>query len=207
MSGLITCQLWRPCWAPLIALSRAIGPRWEGAPPHLAVESAERVAVQLSAFPPIQRFAFQIGLLFLEWGAPIGGWGLRPLSWLSAEEAERRLERMAASRLAPIRLLLMGCKVLVSLHSYSDPRVEARLGFQRQRWRTGRLAFRNQLLVEGDRNSEPEPAQPEPLLDALPHRIGPMDYLSWDAEQLLKAAAALDGDDSSDAGHYVEESR
>ena len=188
MSGLPQDRLWRLCWSPLVAVSHAMGPRWPGMPSDLAEESAKRLAVQLSLFPPLQRFGFQLGLLFLEWGAPLGAWGVRPLSQLSPEAAERRLQRMLHSRFPPVRLLLTGCKILISLHSYSDPRVEAALGFRRTEWRRTRLELRNELLKASTSESPP---LPNALTDVLPEAPPEEHYLDWDAAQLVAEAARL----------------
>lgn len=143
----------------LVALIEAIGPQ-DPVAAASAGRVADRIANLIGHFPGRLRRGIVIGIWFLEWGAPLMGWGLRPLSALSPEARARRLKKILRSRLRPVRLLFNSIKVMICLGVYSEPSVEALMGVDRRSWRAARRAFRDRLLAaqaEADWPPTPSP--------------------------------------------------
>lgn len=173
----------------LRSLSRAI------APVELGIRGLEErvlndIERQLRHFPRLHRWGFIVGLCFVEWGAPLGGWGLLPLSLLKRDQATARLYKLLHSRVTPVRLFANGARVLVSLSAYGHPKVEEHFSFERLRWRAQRRATREALL-ERDQLSltihdevigaQHLPPTPETLYTPLDE--GQVPLLGWNAHQ------------------------
>ena len=130
----------------LLSMSRAIAPVELGVK-NLDEEIVNHIEHQLRRFPRIHRFGFLLGLQFVEWCAPLGGWGVIPLSFLSREQATRRLYKLLHSQCTPVRLLLNGLRVLICLSAYGNAEVEEYFGVERRRWRSQRIKTRQALLA------------------------------------------------------------
>jgi hypothetical protein len=120
-------------------------------------------------------------LYAMEFGGPVLLTGIKPLSWHDREEVYRRLVRIGDHPVAPLRMIPLLWKIMVSFSAYSRPDVEAFLGLERRRWRDTRKAFRD-ALVQID-EGRAAPATPDPLI--ADDVIGADDYLRFDAESLL----------------------
>ena len=184
----------------LRAAARAIGPRPPLAPLGLDEHVCADIERQLKAFPTWYRVGFRLGLMFLELGGPLGGWGLLPFSLLSRERAGERVMALLHSRLAPVRLFAQGLKVLVCLSAYGHEEVEASLGAPRRAWRRDRAELRDALISL----SEPRRAQeaqgealspPEPLAD--PAWLEEGRYLSF-GERPHQPSAPLSSSEGGD---------
>lgn len=129
----------------LLSITRAI------APVEIGVEALDQHVVshieqQIRCFPSLHRFGFILGLTFIEWGGIIGLWGLVPFSFLSREQATKRLYQLLHSRFTPARHLSNGIRVLVCLSAYGHAEVEQWFGFERRQWRKQRIQTRKLLL-------------------------------------------------------------
>jgi len=123
-------------------------------------------------------------LLFLEFGGPITLTGLIPFSFLSADDAERRLHRLMHHRIPVVRNIPKLLIIVCSLWAYSRPDVERRLGAARRPWRQRRKAFRAQLLsIDEDRSL---PAVPEALEGT--ELTTPQDYLYFGEDRAERQA-------------------
>lgn len=161
------------------ALVEGVAPEPEG-PAHteewrqMVTSVTDRCERLVGFFPWHLRRGLVLGVWFLQWGAPIMGWGIRPLTMLPPEARHRRLEQMVGSRLRPIRLLFTSLRVMTSLGVYSEPSVEARMGVDRRGWRRARQAFRARLLAaDAERASLP----PTPLPLGTEGVVDPERYL------------------------------
>lgn len=173
----------------LRALSRAIGPaelKIKGLDEHVI----HHLEMQLRHFPWPQRYGLIIGMQFIEWAGPLGGWGLLPYSMLTREQATKRLYRLLESRLTPVRLLVNGLRVLICLAAYSHAQVEKEFGFDRRAWRAQRVHARNALLSR-DHLREGQ-AFTQPLVGNLPPLPAPLytpddeqehTLLAWDTHE------------------------
>ena len=182
----------------LRSVVRAIGPLEIGIE-DLEENVIDQLEAQLRRFPRLHRFGFLIGLTFLEWGAPLGLWGLRPFSLLSREAATQRLYRLLKSRFKPISHLVNGLRVLVCLSAYGRTDVEQWFGFERRRWRTQRVQTRAQLLrvspetIEHDHYARQQvfngasnlPPTPEALYLSADQIHAPL--LSWEAHHRVES--------------------
>ena len=137
----------------MLSLSRAIGPMEigvEGLDEHVV----NHIETQLRSFPWLHRWGLLIGITFIEWGGPLGAWGLVPFSLLSRKQATNRLYLLMKSRFTPARLLVNGLRVLISLSAYSHGGVEQWFGFDRRRWRHQRVKTRASLLARDQLTSD-----------------------------------------------------
>ncbi|MFN3201805.1 MAG: hypothetical protein ACE366_25600 [Bradymonadia bacterium] len=153
------------------ALVEAVGPPGMSATEVTSV--VRRLEDLIGHFPWYMRRGLVLGIWLLQWGGPLMGWRLRPLSALSPEARVRRLRKVLYSRLRPIRLLFTSLKVLISLGVYSEASIEARMGVDRRGWRLARKKFREALL-QADVGRQLPPT-PEPL--GTEH-VSPEGYLS-----------------------------
>ena len=176
----------------LLSMSRAIAPIEIGVK-HLDEEVVHHIEHQLRRFPVLHRVGFIMGLFFVEWAAPLGGWGVTPLSLLSRERATRRLYKLLHSRFTPVRLFVNGARVLICLAAYGDPRVEAYFGFHRRAWRSQRIKTRRALLnrdgiADGSEDRVVDythiPPTPETLYSPSDQERVPL--LSWDAHERVR---------------------
>ena len=189
----------------LRAAAKAISPS-EPKIPQLDQYVIEQIEQQLKVFSFWHRFGFLLGLTFLEWGGPIGAWGVLPFSLLSREKATQRLEAMMHSRLSGVRLFAHGLKVLVCLSVYGHAEVEAHFGFNRRHWRKNRLAFRDALVSYSDQR----PTPPTPTSLAESQWISTEEYLAWDALDQLKSSPFepshyIDGSESTSTDKIEDE--
>lgn len=166
----------------LRSAARAIGPSDKLAPVGLDEHVVRELELQLGAFPRWHRLGFRVGLVFLELGAALGGWGVLPFSALSRARAGARLELMMHSALPPVRLFCHSLKMLICLSAYGHPEVEARLGFPRRRWREGRVKLHDQLVAISEARGWPA----TPARSADQSVIEEADYLQEDAAERVK---------------------
>ena len=178
----------------LRATVRAVGPRPPLAPAGIEEHALADIERQLRRFPLWHRVGIIAGLAFIEWGGPLGAWGLVPFSLLSAEGAAARYEALMHSAFPPARLLTHSLKALICLSVYGHARVEEGLGFERRRWRRQRLATREALTahISARALTGAEPPTPAALTPA--DLISGAAYLAWEAHEriaLTSANAAL----------------
>ena len=165
----------------LRAAVRAVGPSAPLAPTGVEEHALADIERQLRRFPLWHRLGLIAGLAFLEWGGPLGAWGLTPFSLLRPARAAERYEALMHSSFPPARLLTHSLKALICLSVYGHARVEEGLGFERRRWRRQRLATRELLAAEAARRPRPPtPAQLTPL-----EILSGAAYISWEAHELL----------------------
>jgi hypothetical protein len=175
----------------LLSVSRAIGPV------EIGIEALDDFVVkqiesQIRCFPRLHRVGFCVGLVFIELGGWIGGWGIVPFSWLKRDRATRRLYRLLHSRFTPVRLLANGLRVLVCLSAYGHSEVEQWYGFERRAWRDQRLKTRDALLASQHLDVDSDwhaltllgdvPPTPNPLYGLENESQHPL--LSWESHQL-----------------------
>lgn len=153
----------------------AMVPRWPEFTGDLVEPVLESFEDQVRAFPPALQAGLLAALFALEFGSPLAGGGLKPLSRCDRETVTRRLERIADNRLPQVRQLVLLFKILISMAAYSRPEVEAFLGYRRREWRDARKRFRANLLQQDPNDL---PATPAPL-GAV---ISPADYLAFQQE-------------------------
>jgi hypothetical protein len=176
----------------LRAAVRAVGPRPPLAPIGIEEHALADIERQMRRFPLWHRLGIVAGLAFIEWGGPIGGWGLSPFSLLSPSAAAARYEALMHSAFPPARLLTHSLKALICLSVYGHARVEEGLGFERRRWRRQRLATREALTAHLSARALTAPEPPPPAALTPADLISGAAYLAWDAhERLARTGAAL----------------
>ena len=179
----------------LLSMSRAIAPV-ELDIKNLDEDIVNHIEHQLRRFPSAHRFGFLLGLHFVEWAAPLGGWGVIPLSFLSREQATRRLYKLLQSNFTPVRLFLNGARALICLSAYGHAQVEEYFGVDRRQWRSQRVKTRRALLardgIQDDRSGVSDyrvidyselPPVPETLY--TPSDEEQVSLLSWSAHSLI----------------------
>lgn len=174
----------------LLSISHAIAPSEIGID-TLDDHVVKQIESQVRCFPTFHRLGFCLGLVFIEWGGWLGGWGLIPFSWLPRERATRRLYRLLHSRFTPARLLANGLRVLVCLSAYGHSEVEQWFGFERRAWRDQRIKTRNRLLKTEQYSPDSDwktltdhnelPPIPHPLYTSSDDAKSTL--LSWEAHQ------------------------
>ncbi len=141
----------------------AMVPRW----PEFDVDMTEDVLSQVEDTIRGYPIGIQLGVLAMLYGVEFGGpvtlSGVRPFSWLSREEAEERLAKVADHKIPQVRLMPMLLKLMVGFAAYSRPDVEEFLGAPRRAWRRDRQAFREDLVRIDDLEPSPSPSVPSPL--------------------------------------------
>lgn len=182
----------------LKAAARAIGP--SGPPEGLDEHVLEELEAQLRAFPFWHRLGFRVGLVFLELGAPLGAWGLRPFSLLSRSKAGERFEAMMHSHAPGVRLFCHSLKVLVCLSVYGHPEVEARFGAPRRAWRASRVALHDALVMISEPKGYPAP----PERSAHPQWLSEEAYLDEDAHLKLNLKLQASSIESAQADSSEE---
>ena len=175
----------------LLSMSRAIAPIEIGVK-HLDEEIVNHIECQLRRFPSAHRLGFLMGLQFIEWAAPLGGWGLVPLSFLSRERATQRLYKLLHSHFTPVRLFMNGARVLICLSAYGNAQVEEHFGFKRRQWRSQRIKTRQALLARDQLLDSTHqrivdyseiPPVPETLYSPRDNDVVPL--ISWDAHERI----------------------
>jgi hypothetical protein len=174
------------------AVVESMVPHW----PDFEVDMTDEVLAQVEAtvrgYPPGIQLGVLAMLYGLEFGGPLTMTGFTPFSWLSRDEAEERLAKVAGHRVAQIRMMPMLLKIMVSFAAYSRPDVEAFLGVRRRAWRKDRQAFRRMLVAIDDHGGGPK--VPEPLGgDPV---VSPESYLEFAearAASVHEAAASAEG--------------
>lgn len=164
------------------AVVDAMVPRWDDFDVELTDDVLEVVEATVRGYPTGVQAGVLAMLYAMEFGGPVLLTGIKPLSWHEREEVYRKLNRIGDHPVAPLRMIPLLFKIMVSFSAYSRPDVEAYLGLERRRWRTARKAFRD-ALVQIDSRREAAPATPDPLI--ADDVIGAGDYLRFDAESLL----------------------
>ena len=198
----------------LRSVVRAIGPIEIGIE-GLDESVVDQLEVQLRRFPRIHRLGFVLGLSFLEWGGPLGVWGLKPFSMLSRDQATGRLYLLLKSRFKPVSHLVNGLRILVCLSVYGRTDVEQWFGFERRRWRDQRIQLRARLLdvnneeIQNDEyayrrvfgDSLELPPLPEALYVSSDEAKNPL--LSWEshhqADSPFDVSNYLEGRDNSES--------
>ncbi len=164
----------------------AMVPRWDEFDVELTDDTLDAVEATVRGYPPGVQAGVLAMLYAMEFGGPVLLTGVKPLSWHDREEVYRRLVRIGDHPVAPLRMIPLLWKIMVSFSAYSRPDVEAFLGLERRRWRDSRKAFRD-ALVQIDERNQGAPATPDPLI--ADDVIGADDYLRFDAESLLPATS------------------
>lgn len=165
------------------AAARAIGPQEKENILHLDDYVFKELEAQLAAFPHWHRIGFRLGLLFLEFGAILGAWGVRPFSLLNRIQAGLRFQNMLHSRFPPIRLFCHSLKMLVCLSAYGHPEIEAQFGFPRREWRQNRVLLHDHLVQISEAQGYPS----VPLRSADPQSLSEQDYLKDDAHDRIQS--------------------
>ncbi len=136
-------------------------PRW----PEFDVDMTDDVLAQVEDTIRGYPIGIQMGVLAMLYGVEFGGpltmSGIKPFSWLTREEAEARLAKVANHKIPQVRMMPMLLKLMVGFAAYSRPDVEEFLGAPRRAWRQDRKSFRQDLVRIDD--LEPSPSVPTPL--------------------------------------------
>lgn len=157
------------------AIVDAMVPRWPEFDHDLVEPVLARVEEMARAYPVGLQAGMMAALYALEFLSPLAGGGLAPLSRCDRATVTQRLERMADHRLPQVRQGVLLFKILISMSAYSQPEVEAFLGYRRREWRDARKAFRERLL-------QADPATLPATPAALGSVISPADYLAFQQE-------------------------
>ncbi len=115
------------------------------------------VRVFLRYMPPVMGVGFGPMLLLLDW-APV--WrlrGLQPLHRWEREPAAQLLQALSASRLKPVRLMIMAVRAAVLSNYYDQPEVHEAMNYHPMPFLQDRADLRRRLL-------EGQPAQAEDLI-------------------------------------------
>lgn len=122
------------------------------------VDVDDRVLVTMLRFVPYMaspvRIAFPFGLLFVEYGAPLFGYGLARFRSMDRARAAAYLERIGRGA-EPFRLLFEGLRVLVLVAFYQQPEIMAALEVDWASQAKELIARRAKLMA-----MEPELANP-----------------------------------------------
>ncbi len=90
--------------------------------------------------PKLVALVFPIGLMLINWsGLFTGG---KPLTMMSAEEAEKHLHRLGGSSVYAIREAVKGLRSLIQMGFYAHPEVRAYLHYYPQEWVDQKVAER-----------------------------------------------------------------
>ena len=142
-------------------LVEASVPNWDGLNPHLADDVLDATENTIRNYPPFVRFGIGLMLIFIEFGGPLTLTGIVPLSFLSRDEAVKRLEKWSNHRWASVHNIPKFLKIVICLNAYSRKDIEAHIGADRRVWRPERVRFRERLVQLDE--SRALPPTPEPL--------------------------------------------
>jgi hypothetical protein len=112
------------------ALAEVVLPFGEGAPTVDAEEIVEFVDAYVHHLPRLLRLLFPVGLMMLELGAFVLGPSLVPFSAMSRGRRLRYVQSWIDASWRLRRDLIKAVKGLVLIKYYSDPRVQAYLGYR-----------------------------------------------------------------------------
>jgi hypothetical protein len=138
----------------LAALVRALCPARPFSPEIAARVEAASLRMMRYMHPAAAR-GLAIALRLLEWAPLLLLQSLRRLSRLDRDAASRAIERLARSRLALVRTLIVGVRGLVLSAYFDQDEVHRAIGYAPLPFLSERIALRRRLLAEAN----PPPAE------------------------------------------------